>query len=352
MNATVSRLPQRSMTTRAGRQLAFTGLGFGGAQVGNMGRILSEADAEDTIRAAWSRGLRYFDTAPLYGYGLSERRIGLALRGETRESFVLSSKVGLLVDAMAPSMADGGAFVDPPQGSSAYDYGYDAIVRSVEASLRRLGLGRIDMLLVHDIDAETHGSAALAEKHLRALTDGGGWRALDELRRDGTVQAIGAGLNDWRTCERLLGLLDPDVFLLAGRYTLLEQAPLDSLLPACVRRGVSVVVGGPFNSGVLAGGPAAGRTYDYGPAPHWVLERVAGLEQACRRFGVSLAEAALQFPLAHPAVVSVIPGSYTAAEVERNVEAITRPIPRAFWAALKEAGLLREDAPIGSDVGS
>ncbi len=340
------------MTTRAGQQVSFTGLGFGGAQVGNMGRILSEADSEATIRAAWSCGLRYFDTAPLYGYGLSERRIGLALRGEPRDGFVLSSKVGLLVDTLAPSMADGGAFVDPPHGSRAYDYGYDAVMRSVEASLDRLGLERIDVLLVHDIDAETHGSTALAERHLRALTDGGGWRALDELRRAGTVRAIGAGLNDWRTCERLLQLLDPDVFLLAGRYTLLEQEPLDSLLPACTRQGVSVVVGGPFNSGVLAGGPAAGRTYDYRAAPAWVLDRVAGLEETCRRFGVSLAQAALQFPLAHPAVVSVIPGSYTAEEVERNAEAIIRPVPPAFWAALRQAGLLRADAPVDPDLGS
>ncbi len=231
MDATETLLP-RSMTTRAGRQVSFTGLGFGGAQVGNMGRILSEADAEATIRAAWSSGLRYFDTAPLYGYGRSERRIGRALRGEPRDSFVLSSKVGLLVDGLESSMADGGPFIDPPHGSPAYDYGYDAILRSVDASLGRLGLGRIDVLLVHDIDAETHGSAALADRHLRALTDGGGWRALDELRRAGTVRAIGAGLNDGGPAKGCSGFSTPTCFCWQGATPCSSR----SRWKACCRR--------------------------------------------------------------------------------------------------------------------
>ena len=335
----------RTLTTRAGRRLAFTPLGFGSAPLGNMHRVLDEADAQATVRAAWSLGTRFFDTAPLYGHGLSERRIGDALLGEDRAAYLLSTKVGRLLEPCAPGQEDSGIFVGTPHNRVVYDYGYDGVMRSYEASLARLGLERIDILLVHDIDAVTHGSAEVSEAHIRALVDGGGWRALDELRRDGAIKAIGAGLNEWELSERLLGLLDPDVFLLAGRYTLLEQTALESFLPACSGRGIGVIIGGPFNSGVLATGPTPGAMYNYAPAPPWVLDRARMLETVCRRHGVSLAQAALHFPFGHPAVVSVIPGGQTPGEVERNVSTLDQPVPVALWADLKAAGLLRADAP-------
>ncbi len=336
--------PTRTLTTRAGRTLSFTRLGFGSAPLGNMHRALDEAAALATVRTAWSLGLRFFDTAPLYGHGLSERRIGDALRGEDRDSYLLSTKIGRLLEPCAPGEEDSGIFIATPPNRVVYDYGYDGVMRSFEASLERLGLERIDILLVHDIDAVTHGSAEVSQAHIRALVDGGGWRALDELRRAGVVSAIGAGLNEWELSERLLGLLDPDLFLLAGRYTLLEQTALASFLPACSARGVGVIVGGPFNSGVLATGPVQGAMYNYAPAPPWVLDRVKSLEGVCGRHGVSLAQAALHFPFGHPAVVSVIPGGQTPGEVERNVATLGQPVPAALWSDLKAAGLMRADA--------
>jgi D-threo-aldose 1-dehydrogenase len=337
----------KTLTTSAGATLSFTSLGFGGAQIGNMGCVLDEAEARATIQTAWSRGLRYFDTAPLYGLGLSEQRIGAALRGHQRDSFLISSKVGLELRPAAQRPSGLGPTPASPSQDSigVYAYDYDAVMRSYEASLARLGASTIDILLVHDIDADTHGSSEVAKAHLRALVDGGGWRALDELRRTGSVKAIGAGLNEWETSQQLLSLLDPDIFLLAGRYTLLEQSSLDSFLPNCAAKGVGVIVGGPFNSGVLATGAIKNARYNYQIAPAWVLERVASIEAVCRDHGVALAQAALHFPLGHPVVVSVIPGSITPKDVERNADMLNRPVPKALWADLKSVGLLRTDAP-------
>jgi D-threo-aldose 1-dehydrogenase len=334
----------RTLTTRAGRTLSFSDLGFGSAPLGNMHRALAEEDAQATLDTAWRLGARYFDTAPLYGHGLAEGRVGRMLQGRPRNEYLLSTKVGRLLEPCAPGEEDSGIFVQTPHNRIVYDYSYDGVMRSFEASQERLGLQQVDVLLVHDIDAATHGSAERAETHLRALT-GGGWRALDELRGSGAVATIGAGLNEWELCERLMGLVDPDVFLLAGRYTLLEQTALESFLPACTRQGVGVVVGGPFNSGVLATGPVEGAMYNYAPAPRWVLERAGALQELCRSHGVSLAQAALQFPLGHPAVVSVIPGGQTASEVERNADMLADPLPAGLWSDLKSAGLLRADAP-------
>ncbi|HEY3889491.1 MAG TPA: aldo/keto reductase, partial [Caulobacteraceae bacterium] len=214
-----------------------------------------------------------------------------------------------------------------------------------EASLKRLGLDRVDILYVHDIDVMTHGSAEAAEARTRELIDRGGWRALDELRAAGDVAAIGAGVNEWQPCARLLDLADPDIFLLAGRYTLLEQEALTTLLPACARRGVGVVVGGPFNSGVLATGPIPGAIYNYAPAPEAILRRTAEIEAICTRHGVKLAQAALAFPLGHPAVVSVIPGGQTPDQVAQNLALLNAPIPDTLWRDLKRAGLMSLDAP-------
>jgi D-threo-aldose 1-dehydrogenase len=336
--------PTRTLTTRAGRTLSFSALGFGSAPLGNMHRALAEEDAQATLDTAWRLGARYFDTAPLYGHGLAEQRVGKVLQGRPRPDYLVSTKVGRLLEPCAPGDEDGGIYVQTPHNRIVYDYSYDGVMRSFEASLERLGLERVDILLVHDIDPATHGSAERAEAHLRTLTSGG-WKALDALRSSGAVGAIGAGLNEWELCERLMSLVDPDVFLLAGRYTLLEQTALESFLPACTRQGVGVIVGGPFNSGVLATGPIEGATYNYAPAPGWVLERAAALQELCCSHGVSLAKAALQFSLGHPAVVSVIPGGQTASEVEQNAAMLADPLPAGLWSDLKSAGLLRPDAP-------
>jgi D-threo-aldose 1-dehydrogenase len=334
----------RVLTTRKGRRLSFSALGFGAAPLGNMHRMLDEDQALATVRAAWDAGIRYFDTAPLYGHGLSEQRVGQALRGEARGGYLLSTKVGRLLEPCAPGQEESGIYQDVPHRRIVYDYSYDGVMRSVEASLGRLGLDRIDVLLVHDIDAATHGSTEASERHLRVLVEGG-WRALDQLRASGAVDAIGAGLNEWELCQRLLSMVDPDLFLLAGRYTLLEQTALDSFLPACATRGVGVVIGGPFNSGILATGPSPGARYNYATAPEWAMERAMALQAVCRRNGVSLATAALLFPLGHPAVASVLAGAQTPAEVAHNVASLREAAPPELWAELKSAGLLRENAP-------
>jgi D-threo-aldose 1-dehydrogenase len=338
-------LPTRTLTTRAGRTLAFTTLGLGAAPIGNMSRVLSEAEAEATVRQAWTLGLRYFDTAPLYGHGLSEQRVGAALRGEARDSFLLSTKVGRLLEPCAPGDEDSGIYVGVPPVRAVYDYSYDGVMRSHEASLARLGLDRVDILYVHDIDAMTHGSRDAAEVRTRQLIDQGGWRALDELRATGDVAAIGAGVNEWEPCTRLIELADPDIFLLAGRYTLLEQEALATLLPACVSRRIGVVVGGPYNSGILATGPIAGAIYNYAPASEPILRLTGAIEAVCARHGTPLVQAALQFPLGHPAVVSVIPGGQTPDQVVQNLALLNAPIPDTLWRGLKAAGLMSLDAP-------
>jgi D-threo-aldose 1-dehydrogenase len=312
-----------------------------------MHRILAEDEAHATATAAWDAGLRYFDTAPLYGHGLSERRIGRVLAGRPRDDVLVSTKVGRRLEPCAPGQEHAGIYRGVPPLEVVFDYSRDGVLRSLEASLARLGLERVDILYVHDLERRTHGSDAAYEARWRELADGGGWRALDELRAAGTVAAIGLGVNETAACERVLAELDPDLFLLAGRYTLLEQAPLAGLLPACERRGVGIVIGGPFNSGVLA---RQGGSYDYAAAPGAVLARVERLAAACGRFDVPLAAAALQFAVAHPAVVSVIPGAQSAAEVEANVGLMDVAIPPALWAALKDEGLVDAAAPTPDPV--
>jgi D-threo-aldose 1-dehydrogenase len=327
---------RRTFVTPHGRLLAFTRLGFGGAPLGNMHRVLTENEAETTVRTAWDSGLRYFDTAPLYGHGLSEMRIGRALANALRAEFVISTKVGRLLEPCAAGEEASGIYHGTPALKVRFDYSRDGVLRSVEASLRRLALDRVDILYVHDLEPGAHGSAGY-EARWAELTHGGGWRALDDLRRAGTVDALGLGVNEAAPCERMLAELDPDLFLLAGRYTLLEQGPLHGLLPACERRGVGVVIGGPFNSGVLA---RVDGTFNYGAAPPEVLARVERLRTVCGRFGTALPAAALHFVAAHPAVVSVIPGGQTPAEVAANVAMMGDDIPAALWTALRDEGLI------------
>jgi D-threo-aldose 1-dehydrogenase len=332
---------RRRFVTRAGRELTFTSLGFGSAPLGNYLRPLSEAECDETLAAAWNAGMRYFDTAPLYGLGLSEMRVGRALRERPRDEFVLSTKVGRLLTPCAKEEVNGFFFVETPQVRFSYDYSYDGVMRSYEASLERLGLDRVDILYVHDICGLVHGGREASEARIQELIETGGWRALTELRDSGAVSAIGAGVNEWEPCARLLELVDPDLFLLAGRYTLLEQVPLDTLFPECAQRGVRIVAGGPYNSGILAGGT----TYNYAEAPPEVMRRARAIDAVCQTHGVTLPAAALQFILGNPLVVSVIPGGQTAAETKHNAAVLDESIPAALWRELKDRELLHELAP-------
>ena len=324
--------------------LAVTQLGFGGAPLGNRYQAIAEAEAQATVRAAYDAGIRLFDTAPLYGFGLSEHRVGAALRDRPRESFVLSTKVGRLLDPRHPDTLDQGQFKDSLPFAEVYDYGYDGIMRSIEHSLHRLGTWRVDILLVHDLDVWTHGSEQARVERVEAFM-AGGYRAMEKLRAEGTVKAIGAGVNETAACQDLAERGDFDCFLLAGRYTLLEQAPLDSLLPLCERRGIALLIGGAYNTGILATGAIEGAYFQYAPAPPEIMARVRRIEAVCARHGVRLLTAALQFPLGHPAVASVVVGMRAPAEVATNVEVFAPEVPADFWAELRAESLLREDAP-------
>ena len=320
-----------------------TRLGFGGAPLGNLFRPLDAAQAVDAVRRAWAAGIRYFDTAPLYGSGLSERRLGAALRGEPRDGFVLSTKVGRrLVPRSVHAPPPDPAYVDVPPVVPLFDYTAESARTSLGASLERLGVTRVDVVLIHDLGPVTHG-ADDGRRYAEAM--GGAYPVLQELRREGTIRAIGVGANEWEILERCARDGDFDCFLLAGRYSLLEQTALDTFLPLCARRAISVIVGGPYNSGILATGAQPDATYNYAPPPPAVLERVRALERVVAAHDVPLAAAALQFPFHHPAVAAVIPGARAAGEVETNLRLLRHPVPVALWRDLKTEGLVRADAP-------
>lgn len=335
----------------ARRELGSTGveittLGFGGAGIGNLYRELPDDDALAAVRESFASGVRYFDTAPFYGFGLSEQRIGTALAGEPTP-LVLSTKVGRRLVPTGPQDASIGreGYFSPRPFAPVFDYGYDSIMRSHAESLERLGVPRVDILLCHDIGRLTHGDAHGAR--VREFLDGG-YRAMRELRGAGSVRAIGLGVNEWEVCIELLEHCDLDCILLAGRYTLLEQPALESLLPLCVERRVSIICGGPFNSGILAAGSRAGAKahYNYAAPPAAVLERVRLLEALCAEYSVPLQAAALQFPLAHPAVASVVAGCVSGAEARNCAAMFTHAIPAGFWRALRDRNLVDARAPL------
>ena len=327
--------------------LADIELGFGGAPIGNLFAPVAEADGVGLVRHAFDCGVRYFDTAPHYGNGLSEARIGAALGALPRDAFLLSTKVGRLLVPEAGAPRDQHGYVDVLPFVQRWDYSYDGTLASIEASLRRLSLARIDYVFIHDVARDAHGD--LAPLRFREAMDGA-VPALARLKADGAIAGYGLGVNDWRACVDALAHADLDVVLLAGRYTLLDQSALPELLPLCERRGTRVVIGGPFNSGILATGahPADGSAprFDYAPAPPAIVARVARIEEVCRRHGVALAAAALQFPRAHPAVATVVAGARSQAEFERNLAMARTRIPRDFWHELSAQGLVLPDAPL------
>ena len=317
--------------------LELTVLGLGCATLGGHRVPVTRDEAEAIVRAAWASGVRYVDCAPFYGYGQAERCVGDALRDMPRDEWVLSTKVGRLLRTRPETPAIE-PYRHPLPFSTAFDYSYDGVMRAFEDSLQRLGLARIDILYAHDIGAAQHRQAH--PEIMRTFRDSG-YRALEELRHCGAVRAIGIGVNEREVLLEAMDWGDWDAFLLASRYTLLEQDPLDDLLPKCEQSGISIVVGAVHNTGILAGRDS----WNYRPAPPEVGARVDAIQAACDRHKVPLIAAALQFPLAHPAVAAVLPGPRNIAEMKENSELLRYPIPSALWADLRDAKLIHPDAP-------
>lgn len=327
--------------------LTFTELGFGTAPIGNLYKAISDDDAHAVLQRAWDSGVRYYDTAPLYGLGLSETRLNRFLRDKPRDSYVLSTKIGRYFEVTTQDKRDCiGKFFDVPARKEIYDYTYDGVMRSVEFSLERMGIDRIDVLFAHDLDIFNHGSQQALDAKISELMNDGGYKALSEMREQGIIKAFGAGVNEWQSCQTLAEQGDFDIFLLAGRYTLLEQEALETFLPLAEQRGIGMVIGGPYNSGILATGPKPGAFFNYDVAPQEVLDKVTRIQAVCERHGVRMVDAAFQFPLRHPTTVSVIPGGQGLAEMESNFQASKAEIPAALWADLQSEGLMRQDAPV------
>jgi D-threo-aldose 1-dehydrogenase len=331
--------------------LNVTTLGFGAASMGNLYQAVPDKEAQATLAGAIDSGINLFDTSPRYGAGLSERRVGDALRSLSKSEYILSTKVGRILkpDTKADINQLRHGFLTPMPFDAHYDYTYDGIIRSFEDSQQRLGLAEIDILLVHDIGAYTHGAE---DEHYFRQFETSGYKALEELRKCGAIKAVGLGVNEVEVCERAMNIGQFDCFLLAGRYSLLEQAPLQQLLPKCEKHGASIILGGPYNSGILATGVNGNTTpyYDYAPAPKHIIERVAKIEAVCEQYQVTLAAAALQFPLGHSAVASVIPGLGSTKRVQHTIELFNEAIPGEFWQTLKNESLLEQAAPVPSTV--
>lgn len=323
--------------------LRTTTLGFGAAPLGNIFREISTADSHAMVHAAWNSGIRLYDTAPMYGHGLSEHRLADALFEYPRDEYVLVTKVGRRLQPAAPGTFDHGVWVKVPPMRSDFDYSYDGTYRQVEESLQRMMSDRFDVLLVHDIDRFTHGDAQ-PQRFAEAVA--GSFKALLEMRDAGTVKAIGVGVNEHDVCYNVAQAVDIDCLLLAGRYTLLEQEALNDLLPLCEERKVSVILGGVLNSGILATGNTPGAKYNYAPAPQHVRDKVDKIEAVCREFNVALPAAAMQFAAAHPAVVNVCIGARSMDQWAANFTYLNTPIPGEFWQTLVTQGLIREDAPL------
>lgn len=310
-------------TTKIGQTAAtVTDISFGCASIGNLYREIPDAVAQDVLQEAWDSGIRYFDTAPHYGRGLSEQRLGRFLKG--RDGFTLSTKVGRVLRPAAAPISEADSYVNPAQNDVHYDYSGDGIEESLEQSLKRLGVGRINILYVHDLGTYTHGAANPA--HMEAFL-GSGYERLVRLKEAGRIDAFGLGVNECDVCLQVMDHGPVDVILLAGRLTLLDRSAEVELVPRCRAAGTSLVLGGVFNSGILATGPVEGATYDYGPAPQDVLNRVAELQYLAQSAGVPLASLALHFARQHPAASSVLLGTAKPATLRRNLQALQQDLP-------------------------
>jgi D-threo-aldose 1-dehydrogenase len=314
--------------------LQVTRLGLGGAPLGGLFEDVQGETAVATIRRALEMGINFFDTAPLYGHGKSEKWMGQGLAGVPSGSRVLATKVGRVLEPVEPGTLEKDEFDNPAPFKPVFDFSYDGVMRSFNESLKRLQTDRIDMLHIHD--ADSHYDQAIK----------GAYPALDRLRREGRIKAVGAGMNQWEMPARFAREGNFDCFLLAGRYSLIDHTGLKELLPLCVEKQISIIIGGPYNSGILATGAKPGAKFNYADAPPEILEKVRKVEEVCERHQVPMKAAALQFPLAHPAVASVIPGARSVAELEENFRLISHPIPSGFWADLRSKGLLPEGAPV------
>ncbi|HBF30201.1 aldo/keto reductase [Rhizobium sp.] len=319
--------------------LSLTSMGLGCAQMGNLYRLTSYDECKSAFDTAWQRGIRYFDTAPHYGHTRSELRLGTMLTDKSRKDYVVSTKVGRIMEPDAQVVGEANGFIDPLPFQGVYDYSFDGILRSFEDSQKRLGVIDPDILYIHDIGTVTHGEKNA--HYWTQLTEGGGFKALNSLKEQGAVKAIGLGVNEWEVVRDAMAVAQIDVAMLAGRYTLLEQQSL-GFMDDCAKAGTAIVIAGAFNSGILAGN----RKFNYEDAPADLLKRVDALQSLCDEMQVSLQAAALQFPLAHPAVVSIVSGARNGAQIASNVDWFEQPIPDAFWIALKTRDLLAPTAPL------
>lgn len=307
-------------------------LGLGTAPLGGLYRPVSDDEANHVIDAAWNHGIRFFDTAPMYGNGSAERRLGAALKGKPRDSFIIATKVGRLLRLPEVPQGEDAYYKDTPPERPVFDFTYDGVMRSFEESLQRLELDRIDILHIHDPD--NHETEAI----------NGAYRALDQLRKSGAIKAVGAGMNQWEMLSRFAEAGTFDCFLLAGRYTLLDQSALHKLLPTCERENISIVAGGVYNSGLLAD-PRAGAKFNYDDAPSELIARAQRLAMICQSHGVPLKAAAIQFPSLHPTVKSVLTGARSVAELDENIAMNEVTIPLALWEDLKSEGLIAANSP-------
>ncbi|MGF9692469.1 aldo/keto reductase [Rhizobium sp. 0TCS1.26] len=325
--------------THARTGVSLTGMGLGCAQMGNLYRVTPYAESAGAFGASWDSGIRYFDTAPYYGFTRSERRLGTMLTDFPRDQYVLSTKVGRVMTPDETVGAEEEGYVEPLPFRPVYDYSYDGVMRSFEASQQRLGILKPDILYIHDIGTATHGEKN--PHHWSQLTEGGGFRALGKLRDEGSTRAVGLGVNEWEVIRDAMQVFDIDICMLAGRYTLLEQQSL-AFMDNCADKGVGIVIAGAFNSGILAGN----KKFNYADAPAEMLARVDALRDACEAEGVTLQAAALQFPLAHPASLTIVSGARNAEQLTANVGWFEEQIPASFWARLKERGLIAEGAAV------
>lgn len=327
-------------------KLEVTEISFGAAALGGLYRACPREQAMETLQAAWDSGIRYFDVAPWYGLGLAERRVGDFLRDQPDGSYVLSTKVGRLLRPVPTGTVPDYSYVDPLSFDADYDYSYDGIMRSVEFSYARLGLNRIDILYVHDLGGYTHGAAKNAV-HQKQFLDSG-VKALEELKSSGAISAFGLGVNEVPVCLDVMRHADLDCILMAGRYTLLDRSAVAELLPLCRQKGTSLVVGGVFNSGILATGPVPGSHFDYMPADDEVLAKVGAMEAIAKSHGVPLAAPALQFPLRDPIVASVLIGTAKPSSLIRNMEIVEPRLADEIYAEFEPYTLVAP--PLGAEA--